>query len=45
MNVNSVLFGFKTVLDQTKHPRLEQRSVIRFSLAEKCKPGEIYRKI
>ena len=33
------------VANQTKCPRLEQRSVIKLLVAEKCKPYEIYRRI
>ena len=37
-----VLKLFKKVENQTEYSRLEQRSVIKFLLAEKCKPCEIY---
>ena len=39
---NDVLRLFKMVANQTKCSRLEQRFVIKFLLAEKCKPCEIY---
>ena len=33
---------FKMVENQTEYSRLEQRSVIKFVMAEKCKSCEIY---
>ena len=36
---------FKNMSNQTECSRLEQRSVIKFLVAEKCKPCEIYRRI
>ena len=39
-----VLRKFKTATNQTEHSRFEQRSLIKFLVAEKCKPCEIYRR-
>ena len=36
---------FKMKANQTKCSRLEQRSIFKFLVAEKCKPCEIYRKM
>ena len=36
---------FKMIANQVKCSRLEQRSIIKFLLAENCKPCEIYRRI
>ena len=40
-----VLRLFKVVANQTECSRLEQRSVIKFLVAEKCNPCETYRKM
>ena len=36
---------FKMVANQTEASRLEQRTVIKFLMAQKCKPCEIYRRM
>ena len=36
---------FKIVVNLTEYSRLEQRSVMKFLMAENCKPCEIYRRI
>ena len=38
-----VLRLFKMVTNKTECSKLEQRSVIKFLVAEKCKPYEIYK--
>ena len=40
-----ILRIFKMAANQTESSRLEQRSVIKFLVAEKCKPCEIYRRM
>ena len=35
----------KMMANQTEYSRLEQRFVIKFLVAKKCKPCEIYRKM
>ena len=41
----SILRLFKMITNQTECSRLEQRSVIKCSVAEKCKPCEIYKRM
>ena len=40
-----VLKWIKMAANQTEHSRLEQRSVIKVLIAEKCKPCEIYSRL
>ena len=40
-----VLNVFRMAENQTEYSRIEQRSVIKYLEAEKCKPCEIYRRM